>query len=53
MPGVTEALDEHLKRQAKEREEMGDDYRDHGLVFQQPDGSPGDPTGSAASSPAS
>jgi hypothetical protein len=33
-------LNTHLAAQDRERKLLGPDYRDHGLVFQQPDGSP-------------
>jgi integrase len=38
------ALREHLKRQAEERLAKGPEYQDHGLVFQEPDGRPIDPS---------
>jgi integrase len=40
VPSVAAALKDQRIRQAEERELYGDDYRDHGLVFCQPEGNP-------------
>ncbi len=40
---VVEALKSHLRRQRRERKEMGEAWQDHGLVFCTPIGTPLDP----------